>query len=573
MWTPDLRTLFLTLILTDVVLTLILFLYWRKYRTYYGYKIWLISLPVYCCSMTLILFRDLLLTDLFTFVANVLFILVYLMRLDSIQRFVRSKALDPAIYLITLAVTAGVFAYFTYWVNSVAFRGAFLATALTAIVIITCFLLIRSEETETRSIRLALAGIIAGVAGLYIIRAITGFGVTGVETADEFILVYYYALILSDITVTGLFVVLNMARHQAELEQSEQLARENEEKYRSVVTWAKDGIVLVQDHVLKFMNPKAAAIFGGEMTDFLGRPFLSFIPPHEQDSVRETYCSRLSGERTPDVYETVIVDRSGTPVDVELNTGIIELDGKPAGLIFIRDIRERRRSQKALEQAQKKLALLNDITFNEIRRDMFTLTGYQILIRKALDEPGASARPLLEKENAMVQKINEALTFAQTYQDLGLRPARWQSVRHAFLLAISHLDTLHLNRTIATGDLEIFADPLLERVFQILAENVLVHGKTATTITISQREEPDGSLILFFEDDGAGIPGEMKEEIFQPAFQKTRSTGLFLAREILEITEIAIRETGVPTRGARFELHVPKGTFRYRAPQIDDKPT
>ena len=99
------------------------------------------------------------------------------------------------------------------------------------------------------------------------------------------------------------------------------------------------------------------------------------------------------------------------------------------------------------------------------------------------------------------------------------------------------------------------------------------HQNPQNTRKLGPFFKPDGSLILFFEDDGAGIPGEMKEEIFQPAFQKTRSTGLFLAREILEITEIAIRETGVPTRGARFELLVPKGTFRYRAPQTDDKPT
>ena len=38
--------------------------------------------------------------------------------------------------------------------------------------------------------------------------------------------------------------------------------------------------------------------------------------------------------------------------------------------------------------------------------------------------------------------------------------------------------------------------------------------------------------------------------------------GLFLAREILEITGITIRETGMPGRGARFEIVVPKGAYR-----------
>lgn len=572
MWTPDLRTLFITLILTDIVLTLILFLYWKNYRTYYGYKIWLISLPVYCCSLTLILFRDILLTDLFTVLANVLLVLVYLMRLDSIRKFVRSKPLDRNIYLISLAVTAGVIAYFTCPIDSAVFRGTFLATALTAIGIGICFLLIRSQETETRSIRFALAGIIAGVAILYIIRAITGFAGNGAGNTEAFLLVYYYALILSDITATGLFVLLNMARHQAELEQSEKQARENEVKYRGVVTWANDGIVLVQDRILTFANPKAAALYGGSMSDIVGKPFLSFIHPREEERVRDLYQRRVSGDHAPEVYETVMVSRDGNPLNVELTIGIIDLDGKPAELIFIKDIQERKRSQKALEQAKKKLALLNDVTFKNIRNDMFNLAGYQTLIRKVLNNSDTTAEPFLEKEDVVMQRINDSLTFAQAYQDLGLRPARWQNVKHVFLMAISHVDAMSINHALSTGDLEIFADSHLEQVFQILAENVLVHGRSATTITIDHVLEPDGSLSIIFADNGAGIPAEMKERVFLPAFQKTRLTGLFLVREILEITDITIRETGEPGKGARFGFHVPKGAFRFGTVQPDDPP-
>jgi hypothetical protein len=39
--------------------------------------------------------------------------------------------------------------------------------------------------------------------------------------------------------------------------------------------------------------------------------------------------------------------------------------------------------------------------------------------------------------------------------------------------------------------------------------------------------------------------------------------GLFLAREILSITSITIRETGEPGKGARFEIFVPKSAYRF----------
>ena len=55
---------------------------------------------------------------------------------------------------------------------------------------------------------------------------------------------------------------------------------------------------------------------------------------------------------------------------------------------------------------------------------------------------------------------------------------------------------------------------------------------------------------------------EEKEVIFERGVGKNTGLGLFLAREILALTGIAVRETGVPGRGARFELVVPPGAFR-----------
>ena len=73
---------------------------------------------------------------------------------------------------------------------------------------------------------------------------------------------------------------------------------------------------------------------------------------------------------------------------------------------------------------------------------------------------------------------------------------------------------------------------------------------------------------MFFEDDGVGIPEDLKDQTISPDFQKTKADGLFLAREILEITGISIRETGTPGKGARFEIIVPKGAFRFRGRAI-----
>ena len=220
------------------------------------------------------------------------------------------------------------------------------------------------------------------------------------------------------------------------------------------------------------------------------------------------------------------------------------------------------RSQKALEMAGKKLTLLNSITFTDIQNAVFSLSGYIELAKQA---PEGEKAGLIGKQATLVHSISESLRFAGQYQNLGLKPPAWQNVMQAFLYGVSHLDLQGFLRTLDVEGLEIYGDPLLENVFYTLAENVAVHGKKATRITLRYEKTKEG-LTLFFEDDGQGIPAGSKENIFDRRFEENRGMGLFLSREILSITGITISETGEPGKGARFEIRVPEGGYRFQFP-------
>lgn len=109
--------------------------------------------------------------------------------------------------------------------------------------------------------------------------------------------------------------------------------------------------------------------------------------------------------------------------------------------------------------------------------------------------------------------------------------------------------------------MEIYADPLVEKVFFNLLDNAARHGEGADTVTFSAFES-DGTLTIVCEDNGAGIDREMREDLFRRGFGKNNGYGLYLIKEILSITGITIRESGETGRGARFEITVPKGCFR-----------
>ena len=72
-----------------------------------------------------------------------------------------------------------------------------------------------------------------------------------------------------------------------------------------------------------------------------------------------------------------------------------------------------------------------------------------------------------------------------------------------------------------------------------------------------------GAVRIVWEDNGVGVPHEHKNQIFERGFGSHTGLGLFLVREILSITGITIRETGIPGEGARFEIVAPENGVRF----------
>jgi K+-sensing histidine kinase KdpD len=110
------------------------------------------------------------------------------------------------------------------------------------------------------------------------------------------------------------------------------------------------------------------------------------------------------------------------------------------------------------------------------------------------------------------------------------------------------------------GNLEIFADLLLEKVFFNIVDNVVRHGEKATLIRFSAQETEKG-VTISCSDDGVGVPDNLKEGIFKREYYRNTGYGLYLAGEILGITGLSIIETGEPGSGARFEIRVPKDSY------------
>jgi signal transduction histidine kinase len=285
------------------------------------------------------------------------------------------------------------------------------------------------------------------------------------------------------------------------------------------------------------------------------------VTPGALSLIRE--AGRRMGTATGQVLpstEGEILRLDGQQVPVEMTGVAVRYGDTPVLQLVIRDITERKREGDALRQANKKLNILNVDTLNAIRNQVFTLNGYLSLMK----EPASpdKAREYGDKAGEAIKAITAQLEFIRHYQNMGIQHSRWQKVHDAYLFALSHIAIGQIERYESVTGVEIFADPLLEQVFFGLIDNSLRHGKHVTRISLTS-VEIEGALGIVFEDNGVGVPDAGKNAIFELKYGKGGGIGLFLIREVLGITGITIRETGTYGSGARFEIRVPKGYYRF----------
>ncbi len=119
--------------------------------------------------------------------------------------------------------------------------------------------------------------------------------------------------------------------------------------FRSIVEGANDGITIVQEGLIKYVNQKLADLTGFTIEEAIGAPFTDFIHPSELSIVIERYNLRMAGKSVPPIYETLLKLQDGGTLRVEISTKVITYDGSPADLIIIRDLTERKKTEERLK--------------------------------------------------------------------------------------------------------------------------------------------------------------------------------------------------------------------------------
>jgi len=160
-------------------------------------------------------------------------------------------------------------------------------------------------------------------------------------------------------------------RDITERKHAEEALLESEEKYRTLIERANDGICIIQDRIVKMCNRYISELWGGSVEEILGRQFTDFIHPDALSEVIDRYNRRMAGETPPSIYQTILKRKDGSRFHVELNAGIVSYEGRPANLIIIRDMNDRKKAEETLRESEATArALINAPTDSVILMDI-----------------------------------------------------------------------------------------------------------------------------------------------------------------------------------------------------------
>ncbi len=137
---------------------------------------------------------------------------------------------------------------------------------------------------------------------------------------------------------------------------AERQLRESEERYRMAIEYSSDGVALIQDTRMLFINRKLAEIFGyPRRGDLVGRSVGVLVHERDRQKVVAISRARQAGQDAPTRYDFMGVRKDGSIVFIAVSATIINYQGETINLVYLRDVTARRRAEEDIRNLSRRL--------------------------------------------------------------------------------------------------------------------------------------------------------------------------------------------------------------------------
>ncbi|MBN2096553.1 PAS domain S-box protein [Candidatus Peregrinibacteria bacterium] len=376
-------------------------------------------------------------------------------------------------------------------------------------------------------------------------------------------------------------------------------SREIMERYQKVVKKSVTGIYIVENGILRYVNPRFYKIFKYKENEVLGQPIDLFIP----DGKCHTALFETPNKGTLRC-ETKGRQKDGTLIDLEAVTQHIDYHGNRAILGRVHDITQLKQAEarlksfnkelqekiaektKDLQRANRRLKSLNElkdefiaVTSHELRSPLTAIRGYlSFLVDDGLaNEIQGEAKEYLmrvyDNVNTLNNLVNNILDVSRIETDrfeLHRKPTDIAELTQKIIQDFSFQAkegqlNIHFRNKLSSPVVLNIDSVRVQQVLRNILDNAIKYTMKGKDITVEVEMSGIGIQIAII-DQGVGIPKSQIFEIFDK-FKQAKNCltrykggaglGLFITKKIVELHGGMIWAESEVKKGTTFRIQLP----------------
>jgi len=359
---------------------------------------------------------------------------------------------------------------------------------------------------------------------------------------------------------------------------AEQQLRESEERYRTAIEYSNDGVVLIKDNILWYVNHKFAEMFGyASRREIVGRSLTTIVHPQDRDRVVAISGARRDGHLSPARYDFKGLRKDGTSLFIAVSATSVLYKGRTVNLAYLRDVTDRRRHEDEIRQLSRRLIQGSEDERKRLAADLHdefgqSLSALHLGVRSlagSLPQQLAeqlthceSLTNIIEELAENVRKISSDLR-PDMLDHLGLIPTLEWYVRE--LAQRAPLD-IKFEAVGFKRRLDPRVEIVLYRIMQEALNNVVKHAQEDQVSIRLTYSHP--TAIMVISDNGKGFdPSDL-----HPDMERRQGIGLISMRERVASVGGSIDIRSAPGKGCTIRVALPERPPLESEQTLEDQP-
>ena len=330
------------------------------------------------------------------------------------------------------------------------------------------------------------------------------------------------------IGLIGLLVILYIDQQRMKhLEKEKDLGKEikdSEERYRTLIEEAFDGIFVQRGARIVFANQRLHHMLGYGDGELVGMDHWLVYHPEYQDITRERGKARMRGEELVSRYEVKLQRKDGAWLYGEINAGVISFAGDPGVVVWVRDITERKQAEEEIRKKSEEIENFIYVVSHDLKAPLISLQGFSSLLLKNLPEKSdEKSRGYLKRIKANTTRIEFLISDLLALSRLGRAVSPFKDTpSHGLVQRVLS----SLKPRLEENGIEVSLRDNLptircdgERIYQVfknlVANAIRFMGDTEKAKIEIGYEEKEGFHRFHVRDNGIGIDSRYHRKIFE----------------------------------------------------------